>query len=188
MSKKKLYYGILLIIISFSMIAFINFVYLISDSGKVTKEISVDFKFLKKEKKPIVLLYFGYTGCSNICIMALSQINDLYKTIDEKKVSVYFINLFTNVDKNLTDSYAKSFNKQFVGLNFDKSSLLEITSKLRVNFAPSLLNKEEINHTGFLYLFEKKDKNFVQKYVYTNTPYNIKLIKKDVENILKDKK
>lgn len=170
------------------MIAFINFVYLIGDSGKVTKEISVDFKFLKKEEKPIVLLYFGYTGCSNICIMALNQINDLYKIIDNKKVSFYFINLLNNVEKNLTSGYAKSFNKQFKGLDFDKSSLLKITSKLKVNFAPSLLNKEEINHTGFLYLFEKKETKFVQKYVYTNTPFDIKLIKKDVGNILKDRR
>lgn len=186
MSKKKLFYGILLIIISFFMIAFINFVYLFSDSGKIKKEVAVDFKFLKKETKPIVLLYFGYTGCSNICIIALNQINNLYKTIDNKRVSVYFIDLLTNVEKDLTNKYAKSFNKEFVGLNFSKPDLLKITGKLRVNFATSLLDKDEINHTGFLYLFEKKDDYYIQKYVYTNTPYDIKLIKKDVDNILKD--
>lgn len=187
MSKKKLFFGILLIIISFLMITFINFVYLLSDSGKIEKEVSVDFKFLKEEKKPVVILYFGFTGCSNVCIIALNQINTLYKTIDDKKVSVYFINLLTDVEKGLSNKYAKSFNEDFVGLDFTKSSLLEITTKLRVNFAPSLLNKEEINHTGFLYLFEKKDDLYIQKYVYTNTPYDINLIKEDVNNILKDK-
>ncbi|APW64781.1 MULTISPECIES: SCO family protein [Arcobacteraceae] len=187
MSKKKLFLGILLIIISFTMIAFINFIYLFSDSGKIQKELNVNFKFLKEEKKDIAILYFGYTGCSNICIIALNQLNNLYKTIDKKRVSVYFINLLTNADKNLTNDYVKSFNKDFTALNFSKQELFKITTKLKVNFAPSLLNKEEINHTGFLYLFQKNDKGYKQKYVYTNTPYDIDLIKKDINKILKDK-
>ena len=187
MSKKKLFFGILLIIISFVMVAFINFVYIFNDYGKIEKEITVDFKFLKEEKKDITILYFGFTGCSNICIIALNQLNNLYKTIDDEKVSVYFINLLTDVEENLSNDYAKSFNKNFIGLDFTKQELFKITSKLKVNFAPSLLNKEEINHTGFLYLLEKKDKTFVQKYVYTNTPYDLDLIKKDINKLIKDK-
>lgn len=187
MSKKKLFIGILLIVISFMMIAFINFIYLFNDSGKVKKEVIINFDFLKEEKKPIVLLYFGYTGCSNICIMALNQLDNLYKELEQEKVSIYFINLLTNVEKDLTNKYVKSFNEDFIALDFDKKSLYEITSKLKINFAPSLLNSQEINHSGFLYLFQRNNNNFMQKYVYTNTPYDIKLIKNDIDKILKDK-
>ena len=40
--------------------------------------------FLKNETAQYVLVYFGYVGCTMICIPSLDEIKDIYKRINEK--------------------------------------------------------------------------------------------------------
>ena len=185
--KSKKLYGILLILITFLMFFLINSILVFFDNtGKVEKKIATNFKFLQKENKPIVLLYFGYTYCPDVCVLALNRLNQLYSEVDKNKVSIYFINLLDEVSSKDTKDYVHSFNKNFNAIVLDKKELLNVTSHLKVSFSKSIFNKEEMNHSSFLYLLEKKEDKYLQKYVYLSNSYDLKMITNDISNILKD--
>ena len=185
--KSKKLYGILLILITFLMFFFINSILLFfNDAGKVEKKVAANFKFLQKEQKPIVLLYFGYTYCPDVCVLALNRLNKLYPLLEEEKVSIYFINLLDEVSSKDTKDFVDSFNKKFNAINLDKKELSTVTSQLKVSFSKSIFNKTEMNHSSFLYLLEKKEDNYFQKYVYISNSYDLNMIQDDITNILKD--
>ena len=185
--KSKKLYGILLVLITFLMFFLINSILVFfNDAGKIEKKITTNFKFLHKEQKPIVLLYFGYTYCPDVCVLALNRLNKLYPLIDKDKVSIYFINLLDEVSPKDTKDYVDSFNKDFNAISLDKKELLTVTSQLKVSFSKSMFNKKEMNHSSFLYLLEKKEDNYLQKYVYLSNAYELKMIADDINNILKE--
>ena len=185
--KSKKLYGILLVLITFLMFFFINSILVFfNDAGKIEKKVSTNFKFLQKEEKPIVLLYFGYTHCPDVCVLALNKLNKLYPLIEKEKVSIYFINLLDEVSAKDTKDYVDSFNNNFNAISLDKKELLSVTSQLKVTFSKSMFNKKEMNHSSFLYLLEKKEDNYLQKYVYLSNSYDLKMITDDITNILKD--
>ena len=188
MSKKKIIFGILLILITFSMIFIVAIpnIYSNNTAGKVYKEIKTDFHFLENEKKPHVLLYFGYVGCYTVCPPALNEISQIYENLDKNKFSVYFINLQINTPKENVDQFAKVFNKDFKGIYLDKKQISEIISKLNVKYLPSIVNNNEIDHSGFLHYLEKNNNKFYQKFIYTTKPFDIDYIIKDLKSIKGD--
>jgi protein SCO1 len=185
--KSKKLYGILLVLITFFMFFFINSILVFfNDAGKIEKKITTNFKFLQQEQKTIVLLYFGYTYCPDVCVLALNRLNKLYPLIDKEKVSIYFINLLDEVSLEDTKNYVHSFNKDFNAISLDKKELLTVTNQLKVSFSKSIFNKKEMNHSSFLYLLTKKEDSYLQKYVYLSNSYDLKMITDDISNILKD--
>jgi len=182
LSPQKKIYGVLLIIVSIFSVVIINLLF-IGSSKKVQSDVPTNFYFLQNENKPIVLLYFGYTGCSYICVTALSQLNELYSKTNQEKVAVYFVNIMTTAGESETKSYVESFNPQFKSVVPTREKLFEMTSLLKVNFTQSMFNKEEIDHTGFLYFLVKENDTYVQKQVYIHYPYDLELILNDIDSI-----
>jgi len=163
------------------------------ETGRITKVIDADVDFLKDETANIVLLYFGYVGCGTVCLPALSEINTIYsQTTQNKDVSVYFVNLLTNIDAQSVKIFASQFNKDFQGIHLKEKDLKKITSKFNVVYTQSPIDDYEVNHAGFLYLLEKDVLNnkYKQKYIYTTRPYAVKNIIKDINilNKIKDTK
>ena len=185
MSKKKKFFGLLIIVILISTIFSTAFPIFYSNdkAGKVNKEIqNIDFDFLKDETKEYVLLFFGYVGCRDICPPALSEISQIYNKLDKEQFSFYFINLQPNIFKDDVDPFAKIFNEDFKGVYVDHKELLEITTKFQVKYSP--INSIDIDHTGFLYLLEKSgDGIYKQKFIYTARPFDIEYISNDLNTI-----
>ncbi|XPV67901.1 MAG: SCO family protein [Halarcobacter sp.] len=185
MSKKKKFFGLIIIIILIATIfsTALPVFYSNDKAGKVNKEIqNLHFDFLKDETKEYVLLFFGYAGCDNICPPALSEISQIYNKLDKEQFSFYFINLQPNIFKDDVDPFAKAFNKDFKGIYLDDKKLFDITSKLQVKYSP--VNKIDIDHTGFLYLLEKSGSNmYKQKFIYTARPFDIEYISNDLNTL-----
>lgn len=182
MKNKKIIFGILLIILAFStiFISVIPSIYSQNSAGKIDKKIDVDFKFLEKEDSKYVLLYFGYVGCTTICMPSLSELSDIYKKVNKKKFSFYFVNLLEDTNKQAVESFAKYFNKDFKSIYLNKSELNNIVNILKVKVLPSIIDKYEINHSSFLYLLEKEDKKYKQISVYTARPFDKEFIINDL--------
>ena len=161
MSFYKRLFGYFLIGFSLLVIVLIGFpqIYSSNSSGRIDKEIDIDFKYLKDETSDIVLLYFGYVGCDTICVPSMTEINEIYNKINNKNVKVYFINLLVNLDQNLPQLFAEHFNENFKGIYLDKKELLKVTSQLNVVFSKSLVDKYELNHAGYLYILQKNNTN-----------------------------
>lgn len=186
MSRKKIIFGILLILLTFSTILFSTLPTLYSNNtaGKVFKKVNVDFNFLKKADSPYVLLYFGYVGCYTICPPALNEISQIYKKLNKDKFTFYFVNLQENIPKENVDQFAKVFDENFKGIYLNNIEIKKIISKLNVKFIPSMFNKYEIDHSGFLHILKKQDNNkYHQEFLYTTRPFDIDYIIKDLEKI-----
>ncbi|WP_419768337.1 SCO family protein [Arcobacter sp.] len=185
MSKKKKFFGLIIIIILIATIfsTALPILYSNDKAGKVNKEIqNIHFDFLKDETKEYVLLFFGYAGCDNICPPALNEISQIYNKLDKKQFSFYFINLQPNIFKDEVDPFAKAFNKDFKGIYLDNKKLIDITTKFQVKYSP--MNKVDIDHTGFLYLLEKSANNmYKQKFIYTARPFDIEYISNDLNTL-----
>ena len=186
MSSKKILIGIILIILSFSTIFLTLLPNLYSDNtaGKINKEVEVQFNFLKKETSPFVLMYFGFVGCHTICPPALNDINKIYSKLDKDKYSFYFINLTHNSSKNDVKLFIESFNKDFKGIYLNNKQIPNIVNALNVRYLPSLSDKNEIEHSGFLHVLKKTDKGpYEQKFIYTTKPFDVDFIIEDLNNL-----
>jgi len=187
MSKAKIIFGVFLITLMLSTLLFSAFPSLYSNdkTGKIYKQVDTNFNFLKNENSDYVLLYFGYVGCTTICSPALTQINQIYKELNADRFSFYFINLQVNTPEEIVDQFAKHFNKNFNGIYLNNDKIKKITNKLNVKYVPSMLDKNEIDHTGFLHVLKKEEKNiYQQKFLYTTKPFEIQEIIKDLNNTL----
>ena len=186
MSKKKLFLGVLLIFISIStlFISIIPSAYSSNSAGKIYKKVETNFDFLEKSTSPYVLLYFGYVGCTTICKPALSEINNIYGKLDNKKFTFYFINLQENIPEEFINSYVKSLNKEFNGVYLETPDIKNIISKLNVKYVPSRLNDFDIDHSSFLHVLKKNEDNkYEQIFLYTTRPFNIDFIIEDLNKI-----
>lgn len=190
MSLRKKISAALLILATFSTIFIFLFpsFYSGNPAGKVKKEIFVDFEFLKEEQKPIVMVFFGYVNCPDICVPALTELSQIYKGLDKNKVSFYFVNLQHSSHPDAVSDYAKSFNKEFKGIYLNYDKILEIVSKLKFVYLPSAIDRNIIDHSGYLHLFIKSEDEYKQKYLYTTRPFNIEYITKDIKNLQKEYK
>ena len=186
MSKRKVTIGILLIILSFSTIflSIIPSLYANNKSGKIEKELTVDFAFLEEEDSDFLLLYFGYVGCTTICPPALNQISKIYEKIDKKKFSFYFVNLQENTPKNNVKLFVEVFNKNFKGIYLNNKEIKKVVNTLNVKFMPSLTDKNEIEHSGFLHVLKKnKNGEYKQLFFYTTKPFQEEEIIKDLNKL-----
>jgi len=188
---KKLF-GYFLILFSLLTILLIGFpqVFTGNNAGRINKEFIVKTNFLDNETSNVVLLYFGYVGCSTVCLPSLSEINTIYsQTVKNKNVRVYFVNLLTNTGTEAAQIFATQFNADFKGIQFDKNTLKKVTSEFDVVYSQSPFDDYELNHAGFLYLLEKDTltNKYKQKYIYTTRPYNIEMIINDINKLNKQK-
>ncbi len=185
MSKTKIIFGIFLITLMLSTLLFTAFpsLYSNNETGKIYKQVDTNFNFLKNEDSEYVLLYFGYVGCTTICSPALNEISQIYKKLDKNKFTFYFVNLQENIPKENVDLFAKVFDEDFTGIYLNNQEIKKIINTLNIKFVPSMLDKYEIDHSGFLHVLKKEENNiYQQKFIYTTRPLQIEEIIKDLNN------
>lgn len=137
--------------------------------------------FLKNEKEKYVLVYFGYVGCTEICIPSLDEINQLYKKIDEKKIDIpfYFVNIDPRQEKTLPDFFARSYDERYHGIYNTYQQL----NKLRADYNLFIQETQiDISHSSNLYLFKKERNQYRLHKIYITHPYDEKLILKAIED------
>jgi protein SCO1/2 len=153
-------------------------------SGKV-----IDLPLILNDEKEIKLLFFGYSGCINICTPRLQAINELYSALDEetkKRVGVEFLDISVPDDTTLPAEFAFSFNKEFKGIYLSQEILRTYTKEFKVFFSPSLIDKIEFDHTSNLYLVKKSKNKKEIRYIYNAYPYDFEQIKLDIKDLLNE--
>jgi len=187
--KMKTVFGYLLICFALLFMAIIALpqFYSNSSSGRINKDVALNFDFLEEEKASVVMLFFGYVGCGDICVPAMNELSNIYEELDKSKTKVYFVNIFDETNKDLPTKYAKAYHAGFKGIYLDKIGIKKVSQKLTLAIVK--ISQQEISHTGHLYIL-KKDKlstKYYLKYIYTTRPFDEKSIVKDV-NILTENK
>ena len=161
-----------------------NFCLKTEENGKV-KEVCL--KDILKEKD-VVLVFFGYTHCPDVCPAAMEVLKNTMKKLDEddrKRVQVVFISVDPERDTpKVVSQYAKYFDRSFLGLTGTPEEIKEVARAYRVFYekVPQKGSKDYlVNHSALIYLITKDGKI---KLIYSVTKQKPNLIAEDIENLL----
>ena len=186
--KQKVYASIIFsLIISISILVMIIPSFFTKGISRISLNQELHLPLILDDTKEIQLLFFGYTGCVNVCTPRLQELSAFYNILDAKtkaKVGVAFLDISAPEDKKHPDNFAKHFNKEFKGIFLTPETLREYTKAFRVYFSKSLTEKTEFDHSSNLYLVKKQDNTKNLRYIYTAHPFDFKQIKLDIEELL----
>ncbi|WP_321779077.1 SCO family protein [Sulfurimonas sp.] len=151
---------------------------------KLNKEFTLPM--ILSDEQDIELVFFGYSGCTDICMPKLFDIQKLYDTLEKnikQKVGVIFVDISMPKDEELPQRFAEFFNIEFKGIYLNQTILRDYTKVFNVYFSQSLLENTEYDHTTNLYLVKKSKGKKEIRYIYNAYPYDIKQIKQDIKEL-----
>lgn len=108
----------------------------------------------------IVLLYFGYTFCPDVCPTTLSNLARALTRIghDAQQVRVLFVTVDPNRDTPpLLAAYVKNFAPQIEGLRGTADQLAALARRYRVVYSVTPATKDqpyEVTHSSAIYVFD----------------------------------
>lgn len=112
-------------------------------------------------KGKVVLLYFGYTFCPDVCPTTLLDIATMLKTLgkDADDVRVLFVTVDPSRDTlPVLKSYTAAFAPQVVGLRGTPDQLATLAKRYRVAYSvqpASGGNPPEVTHGSAVYVFDR---------------------------------
>ena len=83
----------------------------------------------------VVILYFGYTHCPDVCPTTLANLSEVLKRLDTRAydVSVLFVSVDPDRDTpEVLGPYVRNFAKQIDGLTGPPNGLMALTRRYRV--------------------------------------------------------
>ncbi|MBI3150999.1 MAG: SCO family protein [Chloroflexi bacterium] len=116
---------------------------------------------LSDQRDKIVLLFFGYTSCPDVCPTTLAELNLALNQIPEKadQVQVVFVSVDPERDTpQAVQAYASRFNSSFIGLSGSLDELEKIWQDYGVFRETSESESAAgviINHTARVTLIDK---------------------------------
>jgi len=115
-------------------------------------------------KNNIVVIFFGYTHCPEVCPTTMSDLASTIKLLgkDADKVKVLFVTLDPERDtQELLAKYVPSFNPDFVGLYGDKAATEKVAKDFRIFFQKQKgksSQQYDLDHTAGAYVFDQTGK------------------------------
>ncbi len=139
-------------------------------TGIITDDIGSDFTLKGPNQKPvtlsdyqgkIVLLYFGYTSCPDVCPMSLSIMQRAMDRLGDKTSEVQGV--FVTVDPSRDggedlQTYVKYFHHSFIGLEGSDSEIQQIAKKWNVAYKVEQSSSAAgylIAHTDYIYVLDR---------------------------------
>ena len=143
---------------------------------------------LSEQKGKIVLLFFGYTSCPDVCPVTLATFKQVNDNLGEDAQKVRFVMITADPDRDTPDKvaeYAARFNPEFIGLSGDMTALASIWKELGV-----FVEKQEsgsaagylVSHTASVYVLNQSGSLFMT-FPYGTTATEIA---DDIRQILKE--
>lgn len=115
---------------------------------------------LSEQKGKIVLLFFGYTSCPDVCPVTLATFKQVYDNLGDDSQKVRFVMITADPDRDTPEKvaeYVMRFNSEFIGLSGNLSALEPIWKQLGV-----FVEKQEsgsaagylVSHTSSVYVLD----------------------------------
>jgi protein SCO1/2 len=110
----------------------------------------------------VVLLYFGYTHCPDVCPTTLSLLSRAVSALGANADQVRI--LFVSVDPvrdtlAQLKTYAAAFGPEVVGLRGGEADLKALTRRYRVSYGygkPDARGAYEVSHSSAVYVFDRE--------------------------------
>lgn len=90
---------------------------------------------LSEQKGKIVLLFFGYTSCPDVCLTTLAIFKQVNQRLGDDAQKVRFVMITADPDRDTPEkvtAYVAQFNSEFIGLSGNLSDLESIWKELGV--------------------------------------------------------
>jgi protein SCO1/2 len=108
----------------------------------------------------VVLLYFGYTHCPDVCPTTLSQLSRAVAALgpDAGQVRILFVSVDPARDTLAQlKTYAAAFGPEVVGLRGSDAAIKALTKRYRVSYGygePDARGNYEVSHSSAVYVFD----------------------------------
>jgi protein SCO1/2 len=115
-----------------------------------------------KYRGKIVMLYFGYTHCPDVCPTTMAKMAQALTALgaDAKKVRVLFVSVDPARDKpERLKTYAAAFSPEMEGLSGTQEQLRTLTKRYRVTYGygkPTKDGNYEVTHSSAVFVFDTK--------------------------------
>ena len=131
----------------------------------------------------IVIVYFGYTHCPDVCPATLANLTDMLMRLGKQADQVRI--LFVTVDPErdtpgILKSYAEAFAPQIVGLSGGPNDLARLARIYRVAYSVTTTPSYEVMHSNAVFIFDRDGR---ARLVTTSTTDTAGLAE-DVERLL----
>ncbi len=140
----------------------------LDDVGSVLPDLQ--FKLVNDQGQPVtaadyagkvVVLYFGYTHCPDVCPLTMSHLADAVQALGAKADDVRI--LFVSVDpardtQAILKAYTRAFSPQAVGLTGSMAQIQAVTKRFHVAFnydQKDASGNYVVNHSAAIYVFDK---------------------------------
>jgi protein SCO1 len=110
----------------------------------------------------IVLLYFGYTHCPDVCPTTMAKLTQVMHKLGNaaRQVRVLFVTVDPKRDTpKVLQSYTHAFGPQFIGLRTNDDELRTLTKRYRVTYSrgkPDKHGNYEVTHSSAIFIFDGK--------------------------------
>lgn len=138
----------------------------------------------------IVLLFFGYTSCPDVCPITLGTFKQVYERLGDNAQNVRFVMVTADPERDTPDkvaTYAARFNPEFIGISGNIKDLQSLWKELGV-----FVEKQEtesaagylVSHTTHVYVLDQNGS------LLMTLPYGTSAIDmaNDVNQLLKQSK
>ena len=84
---------------------------------------------LSDQRGKLVLLFFGYTNCPDVCPITLAEFKQIKSQLGERSDRVHFVFITVDPERDTTEkiaAYLEHFDTEFIGLTGERETLEEI--------------------------------------------------------------
>ncbi|WP_219322209.1 SCO family protein [Methylovirgula sp. HY1] len=115
----------------------------------------------KDYRGQIVLLYFGYTFCPDVCPTTLTNVDDILRGLGAEAQNVRVLFVTVDPDRDtlpILADYVKNFGTHIDGLRGTPDQLEALTRRYRVVYSVEPATKTrpyEVTHSSAIYVFDR---------------------------------
>jgi len=141
---------------------------------------------LSAQRGKLILLFFGYTHCPDVCPMTLAQFRDIKTTLGSQAEQVEFVFVTVDPEQDSTNrmkEYVDAFDPQIIGLTGTQSKLETVWKDYGVYQEKNSGNNgssNTVDHSTRTYLIDKEGKLLL---TYPSGFETDKIIQ-DIQNLL----
>lgn len=121
----------------------------------------------KEMRGKVVLMFFGYANCPDICPTSMAQLADVMEKLgdDASKVRILFVSVDPHRDHpDMLQEYVENFDDRYaIGLTGSEKQIADLARRYRVAYQlekPRSFNSNyyEVSHSRGVYFFDAKGK------------------------------
>ena len=124
------------------------------------KDASGKWRTQEDYRGKLVLMFFGFTQCADVCPTELQRIARLMTALGKKAahVQVLFVTLDPARDSaTMIQSYVSAFNQRFIGLRADEAATAAVAKEFKVFFRKvpgSAPDRYSLDHSTYIYVLD----------------------------------